>query len=193
MSSTDFFKRVLDLVISIVLLLIFILPIIVLLIIVRLTSKGPVIHWSKRIGINNETFLMPKIRSMHTDTPQVATDLLYSAANKYLTPIGKLLRKTSFDELPQLWSVLKGDMSIVGPRPALFNQYHLIDLRTKRLVHTLKPGITGWAQVNGRDIVNDKQKADLDEYYLKNKSLYLDFKILILTVVHVVRSTNVTH
>lgn len=193
MYSTDFFKRLFDIIISFVLLVIFSIPLIILLIIVRLTSEGPVIHWSKRIGVNNDIFLMPKIRTMHTDTPQVATDLLYSAANKYLTPIGKLLRKTSFDELPQLWSVFKGDMSIVGPRPALFNQYHLIDLRTEKMIHTLKPGITGWAQVNGRDSVTDEQKVALDEYYLKNKSLLLDFKILLLTIIYVVRSTNVTH
>jgi O-antigen biosynthesis protein WbqP len=172
---------------------IFFIPLVVLCILVKLTSKGPVIYWSKRIGINNDIFLMPKIRSMHIDTPQVATDLLNTAANKYLTPTGRLLRKTSFDELPQLWSVITGDMSLVGPRPALFNQYKLIDLRTKKNIHTLKPGITGWAQVNGRDIVSDQQKVELDEYYLKNKSILLDFKILFLTVVHVVRSTNVTH
>lgn len=176
-----------------ILLLIFIVPTIIILIIVKLTSKGPAIHWSKRVGINNEIFLMPKIRTMHADTPQVATDLLFNSSNKYLTPIGRLLRKTSFDEIPQVWSVLIGDMSIVGPRPALFNQYHLIDLRTKQKVHTLKPGITGWAQVNGRDICTDQQKTDLDEYYLKNKSIYLDFKILIMTVVHVLKSSNVTH
>ncbi len=193
MTSTDFFKRVFDLVLAMVLLLIFILPVIILLIIVRLTSKGPAIHWSKRIGTNNDIFLMPKIRTMHIDTPQVATDILFSASNKYLTPIGKFMRKTSCDELPQIWSVLKGDMSIVGPRPALFNQYHLTDLRTKQRVHTLKPGITGWAQVNGRDICTDQEKVDLDEYYLKNKSIYLDFKILVLTAVHVLKSTNVTH
>lgn len=193
MSSTAFLKRSIDLSISFSLLMIFLIPLIILLIVVRLTSKGPVIHWSKRIGIDNDIFLMPKIRSMHIDTPQVATDLLYSAANKYLTPTGKLLRKTSFDEIPQLWSVLKGDMSLVGPRPALFNQYHLIDLRTKKKIQILKPGITGWAQVNGRDIVSDEQKVALDEYYLKNKSLFLDFKILVLTIVHVVKSTNVTH
>lgn len=190
---SDVVKRLIDIVTASILLVTFSVPLFILIIIVKLTSKGPAIHWSKRIGIKNNIFLMPKIRSMHIDTPQLATDLLTSSANNYLTPTGTLLRKTSFDEIPQLWSVLKGDMSLVGPRPALFNQYHLIDLRTKKNIHTIKPGITGWAQVNGRDIVTDEQKVDLDEYYLKNKSIYLDIKILFLTVVHVVKLTNVIH
>lgn len=193
MDLNNFFKRSMDISISFVLLIIFFLPLIVLCFIVRVTSKGPVIHWSKRVGINNDIFLMPKIRSMYEGTPQVATDLLQAAADQYLTPTGKLLRKTSFDEIPQLWSVLKGDMSLVGPRPALYNQYHLIDIRTKKKVHTIKPGITGWAQVNGRDNLTDEQKASLDEFYFQNKSLCLDFKILFLTIIHVIRLTNVTH
>lgn len=190
---TDFLKRILDITISSIVLIIFLIPLAFLYILVKTTSKGPFIHWSKRIGQNNEIFLMPKIRSMRIDTPQLATDLLNSSASTYLTPAGKLLRKTSFDEIPQVWSVLKGDMSLVGPRPALFNQYNLIDLRTKKMIQILKPGITGWAQINGRDIISDEQKVDLDEHYLKNKSLFLDFKILFLTIVQVLKSTNVTH
>lgn len=193
MQSAEFLKRLFDLFCSVVLLMIFVFPLAILLLLVKLTSKGPVIHWSKRIGLNNDIFLMPKIRSMTIDTPQLATDLLSSEAKNYVTPVGKFLRKTSFDELPQLWSVLSGDMSFVGPRPALFNQYNLTQLRTEKNIHKLKPGITGWAQINGRDTVNDEQKVKLDEYYLQNKSLLLDVKILLLTASRVVKSTDVTH
>lgn len=193
MNSNQTYKRMLDIVICTLLLLILTAPFVILYLIVKLTSQGPAVHWSKRIGVNNQVFLMPKFRSMYIDTPQLSTDLLYSVADKYITPIGKILRKTSLDELPQIWSILKGDMSLVGPRPALFNQYHLIDLRTKKMVHTLRPGLTGWAQINGRDTVTDDEKVDLDVYYLKNQSVWLDLKIMMLTVSHVMKSTDITH
>jgi len=165
------------------------------LILVKLTSKGPALYWSKRVGKNNQTFMMPKFRSMRIGTPQIATHLMNQQANpnSYLTSVGSFIRKTSLDELPQFWSVLKGDMSIVGPRPALFNQDDLISLRTDKKVHTLKPGITGWAQINGRDEIPIPQKVELDEYYLKHQSFWFDIKIILLTAVKVLRRDNITH
>lgn len=162
---------------------------------VKCTSKGNALYWSKRVGINNHLFNMPKFRSMKVDTPALATHIMNQQANpnQYLTPVGSFIRKTSLDELPQLWSVLKGDMSIVGPRPALFNQDDLIALRTERGVHTLKPGITGWAQVNGRDDLPIPQKVALDAYYLKHQSLWLDCYIIALTVVKVIKRDGVSH
>jgi O-antigen biosynthesis protein WbqP len=163
--------------------------------IVKLTSTGPALFWSQRVGRNNQLFSMPKFRSMRIGTPQLATHLMnqQSNPNSYLTPVGSLIRKSSLDELPQLWSVLKGDMSIVGPRPALFNQEDLIALRTERGVHKLRPGITGWAQVNGRDEIPIPQKVALDVEYLNKQSLWFDFKIVYLTVIKVIRRDNITH
>lgn len=159
---------------------------------VRATSRGPVLYWSSRIGRNNELFGMPKFRTMKMGTPAVATHLL-QAPESYLTPVGSFLRKTSLDELPQLWSILKGDMSFVGPRPALFNQKDLITLRTTNGVHTLTPGLTGWAQVNGRDELQISQKVTLDTEYLQRQSLFFDIWILMLTFVKVIRRDNVNH
>lgn len=162
---------------------------------VKLTSKGPVLYWSERVGKGNVLFNMPKFRSMRVGTPQLATHLLnqQSNPNAFLTPIGSFLRKSSLDELPQLWSVLRGDMSIVGPRPALFNQDDLIALRTQVGVHVLRPGITGWAQVNGRDEIPIPQKVDLDAYYLQHQSVGFDIKIIGLTVIKVLRRDNISH
>lgn len=162
---------------------------------VKCTSTGPALYWSQRVGRNNKIFLMPKFRSMRMGTPQIATHLMNQQANpdSFLTPVGSFIRKTSLDELPQLWSVLRGDMSVVGPRPALFNQEDLIALRTEQGVHTLKPGITGWAQINGRDEIPIPQKVALDAYYLKHQSLLFDFKIIILTILKVLRRDNITH
>ena len=157
-----------------------------------LTSKGPIIYWSNRVGKDNAIFRMPKFRTMRIDTPAVATHLL-NDPDRYLTPVGKFLRKSSLDELPQLWSVLKGDMSFVGPRPALFNQDDLIALRTVKGVHRLIPGITGWAQINGRDDLPIPVKVKFDVHYLENRSLIFDIKILFLTLLKVLRREGVTH
>jgi len=159
---------------------------------VKLSSNGPVLYWSDRVGRNNILFKMPKFRSMRVDTPAVATHLLTNPGH-YLTPIGKLLRKTSIDELPQLWSILVGDMSFVGPRPALFNQDDLIALRTKKGVEQLVPGLTGWAQVNGRDELPILAKVALDVEYLERRSLAFDLRILWLTFVKVIMRDGVSH
>jgi O-antigen biosynthesis protein WbqP len=159
---------------------------------VRLTSPGPALYWSDRVGRHNRIFRMPKFRSMRIDTPAVATHLL-TDPSKYLTPIGPFLRKSSLDELPQLWSILKGDMSFVGPRPALFNQDDLIALRTQQGVHELVPGLTGWAQVNGRDELPIPQKVALDAEYLRRQSLTFDLRILWMTFVKVLRRDGVAH
>jgi O-antigen biosynthesis protein WbqP len=159
---------------------------------VRITSKGDALYWSNRVGIENHIFKMPKFRSMRIGTPAVATHLLKDA-NSHLTPIGSFLRKSSLDELPQLWCILKGDMSIVGPRPALFNQDDLISLRTSHLVHTIPPGLTGWAQINGRDELPIPDKVALDVYYLQHQSVWLDIKIIALTALKVVRRDGVSH
>jgi O-antigen biosynthesis protein WbqP len=185
-------KRVLDLFFSLCLIPILVFPVLIIAALVKVTSKGPVLYWSDRIGVNNKTFKMPKFRTMNLDTPPVATHLLENP-EKYLTPIGPFLRKMSLDELPQLWSVFKGDMSFVGPRPALFNQYDLIELRTQKGIHTLIPGITGWAQVNGRDDLPIPLKVEYEEYYLKNKSFLLDFKIVLMTMQKVLKREGVTH
>ncbi|CAG1006010.1 sugar transferase [Geobacter sp.] len=159
---------------------------------VRLTSPGPVLYWSDRVGKNNKVFNMPKFRTMCTNTPAVATHLL-NDPDCYLTPIGKFLRKTSLDELPQLYSILKGDMSFVGPRPALFNQDDLVALRTEKGIHHLTPGLTGWAQINGRDELPIPVKVEYDAYYLKKHSILFDLKILILTGIKVLRRDGVSH
>lgn len=164
-------------------------------ILVKSTSNGSALYWSKRVGINNDLFVMPKFRSMKVNTPALATHLMneQTDAKQYLTSVGSFLRKTSLDEIPQLWSVLKGDMSIVGPRPALFNQGDLIAHRVECGVHKLKPGITGWAQVNGRDEIPIPQKVELDAYYLKHQSFWLDCHIIFLTALKVLRRDNVSH
>jgi O-antigen biosynthesis protein WbqP len=169
------------------------LPAIILCgLLVRITSRGPALYWSSRVGRNNQIFSMPKFRTMHVGTPSVATHLL-EGASTYLTPIGGFLRKTSLDELPQLWSVLKGDMSLVGPRPALYNQDDLITARTVASIHMLRPGITGWAQVNGRDELSIIDKVGLDTEYLRKQSFTFDCYILWLTVLKVLRRDGVSH
>ncbi len=185
-------KRFFDFSAGIVLSFVLALPILLVAIAVRLTSVGPVLYWSDRVGRGNRIFRMPKFRSMRIGTPAVATHLLADPTS-FLTPIGSFLRKSSLDELPQLWSILCGDMSFVGPRPALFNQEDLIALRTKHGVDDLVPGLTGWAQVNGRDELPIIDKVNFDIEYLKNKSLLLDLKILWLTAVKVVRRDGVSH
>jgi len=160
--------------------------------IVKITSKGPFIHWSKRVGKNDNIFLMPKIRTMKISTPQVATHLLQDPKN-YLTPLGTILRKSSIDELPQIWSILFGHMSFVGPRPALFNQYNLIKSRKNHGINTLKPGLTGWAQINGRDNISLEEKIALDLYYLKNYSIFLDLRIIYLTLFICFKKIYISH
>lgn len=185
-------KRLFDIVVVVLAGLVLALPVALVALAVRLTSPGPVLYWSDRVGRHNRIFRMPKFRSMRTDTPAVATHLLDNPA-QWLTPIGSFLRKSSLDELPQLWSILVGDMSLVGPRPALFNQDDLIALRTEAGVHELPPGLTGWAQVNGRDEIPIPQKVALDAEYLRRRSLAFDIRILWLTAVKVLRSDGVTH
>ena len=185
-------KRILDLCLALFVLLLFVLPIVIVTLIVGLTSVGPVLYWSDRIGRNNQLFKMPKFRTMLVDTPAIATHLLPNP-KQFLTPVGSFLRKTSLDELPQLWSVIKGDMSFVGPRPALFNQDDLIALRTECGVEQLLPGLTGWAQVNGRDELSIHDKVKLDVEYLHKQSLLLDLKILLMTFVKVLCSEGVKH
>jgi O-antigen biosynthesis protein WbqP len=173
--------------------LILLSPVIILVgLLVKITSSGPIIYSSNRVGFNNRIFSMPKFRTMKVDTPTVATHLLTNPAS-HLTSIGSVLRKTSLDELPQLWSVLIGDMSLVGPRPALFSQVDLIDARSKAGVHLLLPGITGWAQINGRDTLSIDQKVALDRQYLLKRSFAFDLKVILLTVVAVFRRANVSH
>ncbi|MFD0930372.1 sugar transferase [Methylophilus glucosoxydans] len=188
-------KRTFDILNVVIAILLFSPLLVFSYLLVKLTSVGPALYWSQRVGKNNMLFQMPKFRSMRVGTPQIATHLMNQQRdrNAFLTPVGSFIRKTSLDELPQLWSVLKGDMSVVGPRPALFNQDDLIALRTEKNVHTLKPGITGWAQVNGRDEIPIPQKVALDEYYLKHRSIWLDIKIICMTVIKVIRRDNITH
>ncbi|QQZ29917.1 sugar transferase [Thiothrix subterranea] len=186
------FKRQSDLVLALLATAILLIPGLIVALLVRLTSPGPILYWSDRVGENNRIFKMPKFRSMRTDTPAVATHLLKDP-KACLTPIGGFLRKTSLDEIPQLWSILKGDMSFVGPRPALFNQEDLIALRTERSVHRIPPGLTGWAQINGRDELPIPQKVALDAEYLQRQSFWFDLKIIWLTALKVIRSEGVTH
>jgi O-antigen biosynthesis protein WbqP len=185
-------KRTLDVFLALALLVPCIVPLLVLAMAIKLTSRGPIVYWSARVGRDNLLFQMPKLRSLRIDTPQVATHLLANPEQWY-TPVGAFLRKSSLDELPQLWSILKGDMSFVGPRPALFNQIDLIQARTQRGIHRLLPGVTGWAQVNGRDEITISAKVALDEDYLQRRSNLFDFKILWLTVLVVLRKKNITH
>ena len=190
--ASNIVKRAIDIAVAGVLLVVLAVPLLLIAIAVRATSAGPAIHWSKRVGRNNALFLMPKFRTMRIETPQVATHLM-SEPERWLTPIGGVLRKTSLDELPQLISVLKGDMSLVGPRPALFNQDDLVALRTEAGVETLQPGLTGWAQVNGRDDLPIPVKVGLDAEYLRRRSLGFDLKILGMTLAGVLRSKGVSH
>jgi O-antigen biosynthesis protein WbqP len=185
-------KRVFDLVLAVVAGAALLLPVLLVGAMVRFTSRGPVFYWSDRVGRNNQIFRMPKFRSMRVDTPAVATHLL-SNPDQYLTPIGSFLRKSSLDELPQLWSILKGDMSWVGPRPALFNQHDLIELRTQAGVHQLLPGLTGLAQISGRDELPIPDKVAFDVEYLRRRTLVFDIKIILTTAMKVVRRDNVTH
>ncbi|MBP6189148.1 MAG: sugar transferase [Azonexus sp.] len=185
-------KRVFDLLLLVVAGFFLLPPALLIGVLVRLTSPGPVLYWSDRVGRRNLVFRMPKFRSMRVGTPAVATHLLANP-KAYLTPIGSFLRKSSLDELPQLWSILAGDMSFVGPRPALFNQDDLIALRTERGVHELLPGLTGWAQVNGRDELQIPEKVELDVAYLKRRSFWFDIQILWLTAVKVLRRDGVAH
>lgn len=185
-------KRLSDFILALMMLMLFAPVILLIAMAVRLTSTGPILYWSNRVGRNNALFRMPKFRTMRTDTPAVATHLL-NEPDTYLTSIGGFLRKTSLDELPQLFSILTGKMSFVGPRPALFNQDDLIALRTKKGVHILTPGLTGWAQVNGRDELPIPVKVDFDEYYLLHHSLPFDVKILALTALKVIRREGVNH
>ena len=185
-------KRALDILIVLLAGCALLIPIALVALAVKLTSPGPVLYWSDRIGRHNRIFRMPKFRSMRVDTPVVATHLLDSP-ERWLTPIGSFLRRTSLDELPQLWSILVGHMSIVGPRPALHNQHDLIALRTQYGVHVLRPGLTGWAQINGRDELPIPQKVALDTWYLAHRSLALDLRIILWTALKVARKEGVAH
>jgi O-antigen biosynthesis protein WbqP len=187
-----FVKRLFDFSLSVFAGIILAIPLLITAAVVRFTSPGPILFWSKRVGHNNQIFQMPKFRSMRMDTPAVATHLLQNP-DQWLTPIGSFLRKSSLDELPQLWSIIKGDMSFVGPRPALFNQDDLIALRTERGVHHLVPGLTGWAQVNGRDELPIPKKVELDFEYFQRRSFLFDLKILWMTAVKVVVRDGVSH
>ena len=185
-------KRTFDFIAAVVLSVILAVPMLLIALLVKASSAGPVLYWSERVGLQNRIFRMPKFRTMRIDTPAVATHLLKNP-DEYLTPAGSLLRKFSLDELPQLWSILKGDMSFVGPRPALFNQDDLIRLRTLKGVHEIVPGITGWAQVNGRDDLPIPKKVEYDSYYLEKKSFFFDMKILYRTIRKVIRAEGVRH
>lgn len=185
-------KRLMDVTLASVLAVALAVPAVALAILVRVTSPGPALYWSDRVGRGNVLFRMPKFRSMRLDTPQLATHLMVDP-DAWLTPTGRMLRRTSLDELPQLWSIIRGDMSFVGPRPALFNQQDLIDLRTAAGVHQLTPGLTGWAQVKGRDQLPIPQKVDLDVEYLQRRSLAFDTRILRLTVSQVLRRDGISH
>jgi O-antigen biosynthesis protein WbqP len=191
-ASYDPIKRATDIVVSAAALIVLAIPLVLVAVLVRATSRGPAIHWSRRVGRNNALFPMPKFRTMRLATPQVATHLM-TEPGRWLTPVGGFLRRTSLDELPQLVSVLKGDMSLVGPRPALFNQDDLVALRTEAGVHVLRPGLTGWAQVNGRDELPIPVKVKLDAEYLQRRSLAFDLRILGMTLAGVLGSRGVSH
>jgi O-antigen biosynthesis protein WbqP len=185
-------KRIFDLALALFAACVLALPILLVALLVRLTSPGPAVYWSDRVGLGNKIFKMPKFRTMRVDTPAVATHLLTNP-EQFLTPIGSFLRKSSLDELPQLWSILKGDMSFVGPRPALFNQDDLVALRTSYNIDKIKPGLTGWAQINGRDELPIPEKVKLDAEYLERQSFWFDLKILVLTFQKVLKKDGVTH
>lgn len=185
-------KRLFDLLLVVCAAVVLMPPIVLIALLVKFTSRGPILYWSDRVGYNNQIFKMPKFRTMQMGTPTVATHLLADPA-KHLTPIGGFLRKSSLDELPQLWSILKGDMSFVGPRSALFNQDDLIALRTQKGIHMLTPGLTGWAQINGRDELPIPVKVEFDEYYLQNRSFMFDMRIIFKTLVKVLKHEGVVH
>ncbi len=185
-------KRIFDIFASMILLLLFALPMLIIGVTIRLASKGTALHWSKRVGRNNIIFEMPKFCTMQIGAPDIATHLMKNS-EEYMTSVGHILRKTSMDELPQLWSVLKGDMSMVGPRPALHNQKDLVALRTKKNIHELTPGITGWAQINGRDEVSIPGKVSFDEYYMHNQSFTFDIEILWRTLFNVIKKEGISH
>ena len=185
-------KRLFDLLVVLAVVPVLVVPLLFVAMAVRLTSSGSILYWSDRVGRDNQIFKMPKFRSMYIDTPVLATHLLQDT-EQWLTPIGSFLRKSSLDELPQLWSIFKGDMSFVGPRPALFNQDKLILLRTEMGVHKLVPGLTGWSQVNGRDELEVFQKVKLDAEYLRRQSLRFDLKILLMTAHRVLKRVGVSH
>lgn len=185
-------KRMFDFVLALLVGIVFFIPLVVLAVLVRLTSKGPAIYWSDRVGKNNRIFKMAKLRTMKVDAPVVATHLL-SDPKSQLTPIGGFLRKSSLDEIPQFWNILNGDMSFVGPRPALFNQEDLIALRTKNGIERLAPGLTGWAQLNGRDELSIEEKVKFDSEYLQKQCFFFDLKILWLTAMQVVQAKGVSH
>jgi O-antigen biosynthesis protein WbqP len=185
-------KRFFDLILALILVIPLLMLMFFITIAIIFTSKGPVLYWSKRVGVNNIIFKMPKFRSMNIDTPEVATHLL-SDANNFLTPVGRFLRRSSLDELPQLFSILKGDMSFVGPRPALFNQNDLIKLRSENNIDKLKPGLTGWAQINGRDELTIPQKVSIELEYMEKKSFWFDLKILWMTLLKVLKNQGVSH
>lgn len=188
----SFMKRIFDLLIVLLAVPLVLLPFLMAALAVRLTSPGPVLYWSDRVGQNNRVFKMPKFRSMLTNTPAVATHLLQDP-EQWMTPIGPFLRSSSLDELPQLWSILKGDMSFVGPRPALFNQDDLVELRSQYGVDKLVPGLTGWAQINGRDELPIIDKVKLDVDYMNNRSLWLDLKIIFKTFLKVIHRDSIHH
>lgn len=185
-------KRFFDFSMSLLLIVLLAMPMIIIALIVRLTSKGPVIYWSDRVGRANKIFKMPKFRSMRVDAPAMASHLMKDP-DLFFSPVGSFLRRSSIDELPQLFSILKGEMSFVGPRPALFNQYDLIDLRSKKGVNQLIPGVTGWAQINGRDELLITEKVALDLEYLNRKSFWFDLHILFKTILKVIKSESVSH
>lgn len=185
-------KRLFDLLLAVALIPLMAVPAGLIALLIRVSSRGPALYWSDRVGRHNRIFSMPKFRSMRTNTPAMATHLLADPA-AYLTPVGSFLRKTSLDELPQLWSIFKGDMSFVGPRPALFNQDDLIASRTAQGVHELVPGLTGWAQVNGRDELSIAEKVKLDVEYMHRQSFWFDLRILWLTLMKVLRRDGVSH
>jgi O-antigen biosynthesis protein WbqP len=185
-------KRAFDLFFCLVSMILLLVPFVLIFIAIKVTSHGPIIYWSDRVGRGNNIFHMPKFRTMQINTPEVPTHL-FDNPNDYLTPIGSFLRKSSLDELPQLWSILKGDMSLVGPRPALFNQDDLVKLRTLKGVDQLTPGLTGWAQINGRDELPILIKVKFDEEYLRKKSFLFDLKILWLTVIKLIMREGISH
>lgn len=185
-------KRLFDFIMALSLLIVFSIMMLLIAILVKFTSRGPALYWSDRVGKNNIIFKMPKFRTMKINTPAVATHLL-ADPDQFLIPIGKFLRKTSLDELPQIFSIVKGDMSFVGPRPALFNQDDLVALRTEKGIHVLSPGLTGWAQINGRDELPIPLKVEFDEYYLKHQSFLFDLNIIFMTFFKVLRREGVTH
>ncbi|MBC2775038.1 sugar transferase [Rhizobium sp. AQ_MP] len=185
-------KRLFDILVTASALVVFAVPMVVIALAVRITSAGPVLYWSKRVGRNNQLFSMPKFRTMRNETPVVATHLLTNPS-KHLTPIGGFLRKTSLDELPQLWCILRGDMSLVGPRPALFNQDDLVAARTMEGVHQLTPGLTGWAQINGRDELAIPEKVAFDADYMRRSSFLFDLQIIAMTAVKVLGFKGVSH